>query len=132
MRRKPNSASSSTGSRPARTSSSPDATGSSPLEVADAFQEAVRHKRIDSVYRDASLAELAMLPITFDQTMRDRAWSATLRLAERFSLRTFDAAYLELAHRRGLPLATVRTELQAAAEQLGIHVTQNGQERIKL
>jgi hypothetical protein len=36
------------------------------------------HKRIDSIYRDTSLAELAMLPITFDETIRGvfipRSW----------------------------------------------------------
>jgi predicted nucleic acid-binding protein len=90
------------------------------LEVANAFQSAIRRQRIDAVYRDASLAELTMLPITIDTDTNSYAWSTTLRLAERFSLTPYDAAYLELAQRRSLPLATLDRELRAAAPTLSI------------
>ena len=90
------------------------------LEVANAFQAAIRHERIDAIYRDASLAELAMMPITVDSDTSTYAWSATLRLAERFSLPAYDAAYLELANRHALPLATLNRDLETAAEELGI------------
>ena len=90
------------------------------LEVANAFQMAVRRQRIDGVYRDASLAELALMPITIDADTNSYAWSTTLRLAERFSLTLYDAAYLELAQRRSLPLATLDRELRAAAPALNI------------
>jgi predicted nucleic acid-binding protein len=56
------------------------------LEVANAFQSAIRRKRSDAVYRDASLADLMLLPITIDSHTNSYAWSATLRLAEKFSL----------------------------------------------
>jgi predicted nucleic acid-binding protein len=59
-----------------------------------------------SPYRDASLLELTMLPITIDPDTDSYAWSTTLRLAERLSLTLYDAAYLELPQRRSLPLAT--------------------------
>ena len=62
------------------------------LEVANAFQAAIRRQRIDAVYRDASLAELALMPITVDPDTGGSAWSATLRLAERFSLTVYDAS----------------------------------------
>ena len=90
------------------------------LEVASAFQAAVRRQRIDTVYRDASLAELGLMPITIDADTTTYAWSATLRLAERFALTIYDAAYLELAHRHSLPLATLDQELRAAAPTLNI------------
>jgi predicted nucleic acid-binding protein len=90
------------------------------LEVASAFHAAVRRQRIDAVYRDASLAELTLMPITIDGDTNTYAWSATLRLAERFSLTVYDAAYLELAHRHSLPLATLDQELRAAASALNI------------
>jgi len=90
------------------------------LEVANAFQMAIRRKRIDAVYRDASLAELALMPITVDSDTDTYAWSTTLRLAERFGLTIYDAAYLELAQRRSLPLATLDRELRAAAPALGV------------
>lgn len=90
------------------------------LEVANAFQMAVRRQRIDAVYRDASLAELALMPITTDADTNSYAWTTTLRLAERFSLTMYDAAYLELAQRRSLPLATLDKALRAAAPALSI------------
>jgi predicted nucleic acid-binding protein len=90
------------------------------LEVANAFQMAVRRQRIDAIYRDASLAELALMPITTDADTNSYAWSTTLRLAERFSVTLYDAAYLELAQRRALPLATLDKELRAAAPAVNI------------
>ncbi len=92
------------------------------LEVANAFQMALRRGRIDAVYRDASLAELGYMPIAIDADTNDHAWSATLRLADRFGLTLYDAAYLELGHRRALPLATLDRQLQAAAPALNVAV----------
>jgi predicted nucleic acid-binding protein len=92
------------------------------LEVANAFQTALRRKRINTVYRDASLAELALMPITVDADTDTYAWSTTLHLAERFALTIYDAAYLELAQRRRLPLATLDKELRSAAPALGIEL----------
>jgi predicted nucleic acid-binding protein len=89
------------------------------LEVANALQTAIRRKRIDAAYRDAALAELALLPISIDPDTDTYAWSTTLRLAERFALTIDDAAYLELAHRRGLPLATLDEPLRRAGDALG-------------
>ena len=43
-------------------------------------------------------------------------------LAERFALSAYDAAYLELAQRRRLPLATLDRDLRAAATALGLTV----------
>jgi predicted nucleic acid-binding protein len=92
------------------------------LEVANAFQTAIRRHRIDAVYRDASLAELELMPITIDADTSTYAWSATLRLSERFSLTLYDAAYLELAQRRSLPLATLDCDLRTAAPALNIEL----------
>jgi predicted nucleic acid-binding protein len=92
------------------------------LEVANAFQSAIRRKRTDAVYRNASLADLMLLPITIDSQTNSYAWSATLRLAEKFSLTVYDAAYLELAHRHSLPLGTLDRELRAAAISVGIEI----------
>jgi predicted nucleic acid-binding protein len=92
------------------------------LEVANAFQTAIRRQRIDAVYRDASLAELGLMPITVDADTNTYAWSSTLRLSERFSLTLYDAAYLELAQRRSLPLATLDRDLRTAAPALQIEL----------
>jgi predicted nucleic acid-binding protein len=85
------------------------------LEVANAFQAAVRRQRITAVYRDESLNALAALPIAVDTHTDTYAWTTTLRLAERFSLTLYDATYLELAQRLSLPLATLDKALRHAA-----------------
>jgi predicted nucleic acid-binding protein len=90
------------------------------LEVANAFQTAIRRKRIDAAYRDGALTELALLPIAIDADTDTFAWTTTLRLAERFTLTVYDAAYLELAQRRSLPLATLDEPLRAAGHALGV------------
>ena len=90
------------------------------LEVANAFQAAIRRRRITAAYRDASLSALLSLPITIDADTDTYAWTTTLRLSERFGLTVYDAAYLELAQRRNLSLATLDEDLQRAASQSDI------------
>jgi predicted nucleic acid-binding protein len=46
-----------------------------------------------------------------------QAWSAALYLAERRGLTVYDAAYLEIASRRNIPLATLDRELRVAASE---------------
>lgn len=85
------------------------------LEVLNGLQVAIRRGRIDIAYRDASLTDLQSLVIAIDSGTNRQAWSATLRLCDRFRLIPYDAAYLELALRRRLPLATLDGELVRAA-----------------
>ncbi len=90
------------------------------LEVANALQMALRRKRIDAAFRDSALTQLSRLSITADPDMDTYAWTVTLQLADRFQLTLYDAAYLELAGRRRLPLATLDRELRDASAALGI------------
>ena len=92
------------------------------LEVANALQSAVRRKRIDTVFRDASLADLRALMVTVDLETDLHAWSTTLQLAERFNLTLYDATYLELAQRLSFPLATLDQALRSAASALGVRL----------
>jgi predicted nucleic acid-binding protein len=85
------------------------------LEVANILEMGVRRARHDVAFRDATLADLALLPINLDPETDRQAWGATLRLAERHRLTLYDAAYLELAQRLRLPLATLDSDLRAAA-----------------
>lgn len=85
------------------------------LEVANVLELGVRRGRTDARFRDATLADLAQLPIRVDDETVRQAWGATLHLAEQHRLTLYDAAYLELARRRGLPLATLDDSLRAAA-----------------
>jgi predicted nucleic acid-binding protein len=56
------------------------------LEVLSGLQVAVRRGRIDNAYRNASLADLLSLAITIDPDTNRQAWSATVRLCDRFGL----------------------------------------------
>jgi predicted nucleic acid-binding protein len=87
-----------------------------PLEVLNGLQVAVRRGRITASYRDAFLADLRALVIAIGPGTNEHAWSATLLLCERFRLTAYDAAYLELAQRRQLSLATLDGELIRAAQ----------------
>ena len=92
------------------------------LDVANGFQTAIRRKRIDAAFRDIALAELATMEITVDPDTDANAWTTTVRLSDRFELTAYDAAYLELAQRRRLPLASLDQRLCRAAVSLGLTV----------
>lgn len=92
------------------------------FEVANGLQMAVRRNRIDIAYRDRSLTSLAALDIRIDAESDGHVWSATVRLAEVHGLTVYDAAYLELAQRRRLPLATLDAALAKAASAAGVQV----------
>ena len=89
------------------------------MEVANSLTIAVRRDRIDAEFRRAALADLALLDVSTDQHTDGRAWSEIQHLADRFRLTVYDAAYLELAQRQQLPLATLDQELRAAARAPG-------------
>lgn len=89
------------------------------LEVANSLTVAVQRGRIEATFRDAALADLTLLDITTDQLTDGQAWRETLALAETFGLTLYDAAYLELAQRRKLPLATLDRQLHDAALKAG-------------
>ncbi len=92
------------------------------LEVANALQVAVRRKRITPEVREGNLSDLRALPIEIDRETDAQAWSSTLRLADQHGLTVYDAAYLELAVRRGLPLASLDQDLCLAAAKAGVAV----------
>jgi predicted nucleic acid-binding protein len=85
------------------------------LEVANILEMGVRRRRHNAAFRDATLGDLALLPVNIDPETDRQAWGATIHLAERHRLSLYDAAYLELALRRTLPLATLDAELRKAA-----------------
>ena len=85
------------------------------LEIANSLRTAVNRGRVTPAYRNAVLDALSGLPIEIDPETVRHAWGATLALADKHRLTPYDAAYLELALRRNLPLATLDKALQAAA-----------------
>ena len=87
------------------------------FEVANALQMAIRRKRIDIGFRERALAHLGKLEIAVDSESDAQAWSASLKLSERHGLTVYDAAYLELAQRRRLSLATLDAALVRAGRE---------------
>lgn len=92
------------------------------LEVANGLLVAVRRSRMTKQERDATLRDLAQLSIVVDPETDDHAWTATLQLADRFGLTAYDAAYLELARRRRIALASLGRPLRQAAAALAIEL----------
>ena len=93
-----------------------------PLEALNGLLVAERRGRLDASRRRRLAGFLRALPITLDIDTASQAWTETARLAERFGLSAYDAAYLELAQRRDLPLASLDRALRAAATVLGLTV----------
>ena len=91
-----------------------------PLEVLNALAMAERRSRIDATRRQRLGGFLGDLPVTIDVETASQAWAVTSQLATRFRITMYDAAYLELAQRLGLPLATLDQELRAAGGDLGV------------
>ncbi|MFZ0815578.1 MAG: type II toxin-antitoxin system VapC family toxin [Candidatus Sulfotelmatobacter sp.] len=84
-------------------------------KIANVLQLNVRRGRHSGDFRDNALASLALLPVKVDAEADRQAWGAALLLAERHRLTVYDAAYLEIAVRQKIALATLDRELRAAA-----------------
>lgn len=93
-----------------------------PLEALNVLLLAQRRGRIDADRRQLLADFLRALPVKLDEETAGRAWTETTRLAERFGLSSYDAAYLELAQRRQVPLASLDQDLRTAATALGLAV----------
>jgi predicted nucleic acid-binding protein len=91
-----------------------------PLEVANALLVGERRRRIKSADTARFTAILGAFPITVDDETVARAWADTMHLARAHNLSSYDAAYLELAIRLGLPLAALDGKLKAAAGAMGV------------
>ena len=90
------------------------------LEVANVLIQAERRGRIDAPGADERFDLLESLPLLVDPGHSASVTRQVIRLARAYRLTSYDAAYLELALRRGLPLATLDKALRAAAAAEGI------------
>ena len=90
------------------------------LEIANALVVAERRGRL-SPAGVARAAELFLeVPISIHEVAPQSAVGRVLALARTHGMTTYDAAYLELAMREGLPLATEDEAVRAAAERVGV------------
>lgn len=90
------------------------------LEIGNVLSKAERRRRIDPSKVASYVDVLAELPIATDTETEERALRETLALARQENLTTYDAAYLEVAMRRGVPLATLDKALIRAARRVGV------------
>jgi predicted nucleic acid-binding protein len=90
------------------------------LELANALAVAERNRRITPARTSEFIALIGGLPIVVDEQTPSRALSAVLDLARNEKLSAYDASYLELAMRRGIPLATKDDDLAKAAGRVGV------------
>ncbi len=88
-----------------------------PFEVANALLMAQRRGRVTEAFRLQTLGDLRRLPVRIDGEGTAFAWSDVSRLAASHGLTVYDASYLELALRLGLPLATLDQRLASAAQR---------------
>jgi predicted nucleic acid-binding protein len=93
------------------------------LEFANGILMAERRRIIDSAIGDANIAEMERLRATrFELDSGSPAVGTVLSLSRKYRLTVYDAAYLELAAREGLPLATLDKGLRAAAAKAGVRL----------
>jgi predicted nucleic acid-binding protein len=91
-----------------------------PTEVSNGLLMATRRKRIPQGRAELFWVELAILPIAVEAALSPAQAKAVLTLCDRHSLTVYDAAYLELAKRAGLALATLDDALRRAAPLEGV------------
>jgi predicted nucleic acid-binding protein len=88
-----------------------------PLEVTNVLLTAERKNRIGEADSMRFLALLSELPIVVDQESPERMIKEIFALARKHNLSSYDASYLDLAMRKGLPIATLDKNLLAAAKR---------------
>ncbi len=87
------------------------------MEVANLLLVALRRGRIASVDRDRGVSTVGAIIVDVDRRTSDVLFGRTWDLSERHKLTIYDAAYLELADRLRLPLATSDQALMSAAKR---------------
>lgn len=90
------------------------------LELGNVLAQAERSKRTDARRIALWLERFEKLPITVDPETGSRAFREILAFARQEGLTTYDAAYLELAIRKAIPLATLDRALSRAARRQGV------------
>jgi len=90
------------------------------LEVANVLLVGERRGRCTQADTTNWLTFLSGLPVAVDGSTEAAGWAHTINLARQHGLSEYDAAYLELALREGVPLASLDSKLKAAAKSAGV------------
>jgi predicted nucleic acid-binding protein len=94
------------------------------LEIVNVLVVAERRKKLMPEKSAKFIRHLQDFSITVDLEGLDHVFSTVLEQARLYQRSAYDAAYLELAKRRGIPLATKDEPLRKTAEALGILIFQ--------
>jgi predicted nucleic acid-binding protein len=97
-----------------------------PAEIANSLIVAERRGRLTHPAVQQATVIMSHLPITVDIPRVDEILGPILELARAHGLSAYDAAYLHLAARESLPLATEDDRLRAAALTAGVRLVQHG------
>ena len=92
------------------------------LEATNVLLSAKKRDEIDSGEIEIFISQLENLPIHTDVNTAKQAFNRILALADAYKLSSYDAAYLELAIREGLPIATLDKDLKKAVKKTGIEI----------
>ena len=90
------------------------------LEVSNVVVRAEAQGTLSEARSAEFLGMLQQMPVEADIQTAHHAWANTLQLARRHKLSSYDASYLELALRRGLPVATLDADLRRASVKAGV------------
>jgi predicted nucleic acid-binding protein len=92
------------------------------LEVGNALLMAQRRTRIKDEELARFVSALSALPIDVDPAASTSALPAVLAIASELGLTAYDAAYIELAKRLSLPLASLDAKLRQACARADVAV----------
>jgi predicted nucleic acid-binding protein len=92
------------------------------IEVANGLLAAERRSRLSPAGAAEAYTLLSELPIVLEEQTLDQALGTLLALARARRLTIYDASYLHLAMREGVPLATLDDDLRRAAQRAGVVV----------
>ena len=91
-----------------------------PHEVLNALLVGEKRKRISGELIHSFLADLLALPIVLETSPAGDVFDRTQSLSHEHGLTAYDAAYLDLARLRALPLATLDEDLIRACKKSGV------------
>jgi len=95
-----------------------------PLEIANGLLMARRRNRVTDAQMREFIEDLSALPIQVEPASLPAQWPAILSLAQQYGLTAYDAAYLDLAQRAGLPVATLDGDLRKAVLAAGVELVE--------
>lgn len=92
------------------------------LEVANVLLRAEKGGDICAGDSDSFISQLENLPIHVDPITSRQAFSRTMNFARSYRLSSYDAAYLEISIREGIPIATLDKNIKKAANKAHVDI----------